>query len=276
MAQSTQARRRTPHSGKQKKVQLQAERRRRAADPDEEEAAAASEAQEAVVREYHVDARGYRWKRSAEGAVLVGMVVQRARGGGVVVRLSMCPVATGSVAAAAAAGPVDPVQARIRRCQSELSSLARFKPSQVGGQRWTHESSRWAAMAHRVAAIAAEPRTAAALSAVAVASTELFLLQQHALQSGPLAGATPANFKPFAAACRRETQARAEDGALHPYAAAAAAVLDGAAAAEAAGAAFSSKQLDTLAAWRKAFATHFHFEQTKRTASGPELELPPS
>ena len=81
--------RRTPHSGKQKKAQLQAERRRRAAGPGEEEAAAASEAQEAVVRAYHVDACGYRWRRSAEDAVLVGMVVQRARGGGVVVLLEL-------------------------------------------------------------------------------------------------------------------------------------------------------------------------------------------
>ena len=35
------AQRRTPHSGKQKKAQLQAERRRRAAGPGEEESAAA-------------------------------------------------------------------------------------------------------------------------------------------------------------------------------------------------------------------------------------------
>ena len=165
------AQRRTPHSGKQKKAQLQAERRRRAAGPDEEEAEAASEAQEAVVRAYHVDACGYRWRRSAEGsaeeAVLVGMVVQRARGGGVVVRLSLCPAVTGVAPAAAAAAAevaADPVlqackrlQTRMRQCDGELSGLSRFKPSEVGGQRWRHEASRWAVMAHRVAAIAADP-----------------------------------------------------------------------------------------------------------------------
>ena len=166
------AQRRTPHSGKQKKAQLQAERRRRAAGPDEEEAEAASEAQEAVVRAYHVDACGYRWRRSAEGsaedAVLVGMVVQRARGGGVVVRLCLRPAITGVAPAAAAAAAAevaaDPVlqackrlQTRMRHCDGELSGLARFKPSEVGGQRWRHEASRWAVMAHRVAAIGADP-----------------------------------------------------------------------------------------------------------------------
>ena len=169
------AQRRTPHSGKQKKAQLQAERRRRAAGPDEEEAEAASEAQEAVVRAYHVDACGYRWRRSAEGsaedAVLVGMVVQRARGGGVVVRLCLRPAITGVAPAAAAAAAAevaaDPVlqackrlQTRMRQCDGELSGLARFKPSEVGGKRWRHEASRWAVMVHRVAAIAADPGTA--------------------------------------------------------------------------------------------------------------------
>ena len=161
--------RRTPHSGKQKKAQLQAERRRRAAGPGEEEAAAASEAQEAVVRAYHVDACGYRWRRSAEDAVLVGMVVQRARGGGVVVRLCLRPAVTGlapaaAAAAAAVAAAADPMlqackrlQTRMRHCDGELSGLARFKPSEVGGQRWRHEASRWAVMAHRVAAIGADP-----------------------------------------------------------------------------------------------------------------------
>ena len=166
--------RRTPRSGKQKKAQLQAERRRRAAGPCEEEAAAASEAQEAAVRAYHVDACGYRWRRSAEDAVLVGMVVQRARGGGVVVRLGLRPDAvTGAApaaaraAAAAAAAAADPLQqsckrlqARMRQCDGELSSLARFKPSEVGGQRWRHEASRWAVLAHRVAAIGVGPGTA--------------------------------------------------------------------------------------------------------------------
>ena len=165
--------RRTPRSGKQKKAQLQAERRRRAAGPCEEEAAAASEAQEAAVRAYHVDACGYRWRRSAEDAVLVGMVVQRARGGGVVVRLCLRPDAvTGAApaaarAAAAAAAAADPLQqsckrlqARMRQCDGELSSLARFKPSEVGGQRWRHEASRWAVLAHRVAAIGVGPGTA--------------------------------------------------------------------------------------------------------------------
>ena len=161
--------RRTPHSGKQKKAQLQAERRRRAAGPGEEEAAAASEAQEAVVRAYHVDACGYRWRRSTEDAVLVGMVVQRARGGGVVVRLCLRPAVTGlapaaAAAAAAVAAAADPMlqackrlQTRMRHCDGELSGLARFKPSEVGGQRWRHEASRWAVMAHRVAAIGADP-----------------------------------------------------------------------------------------------------------------------
>ena len=165
----TMCQRRTPHSGKQKKAQLQAERRRRAAGPGEEEAAAASEAQEAVVRAYHVDACGYRWRRSTEDAVLVGMVVQRARGGGVVVRLCLRPAVTGlapaaAAAAAAVAAAADPMlqackrlQTRMRHCDGELSGLARFKPSEVGGQRWRHEASRWAVMAHRVAAIGADP-----------------------------------------------------------------------------------------------------------------------
>ena len=136
--------RRTPHSGKQKKLQLQAERRRREAGPDEEETAA----QEAFVRAYHVDGCGFRWRRSAqdEDAVLVGMVVQRARGGGVAVRLNMRPTSR----AAAAAVAVDPahqaiklLKDRCRRCDSKLSGLsARFKPSEVGGQRWRHEASR--------------------------------------------------------------------------------------------------------------------------------------
>jgi len=247
---------------------------------------AASEAHEAMMRVYHVDARGYRWRHSpcAEDAVLVGMVVQRARGGGVIARLSLLPVVTDAApaaAAAAAAAAADPVllafkrlQARIRHCEGELSGLARFKPSEVGGQRWTREASRWAAMAHRVAAIAANPGAAAALSALAVASTELFLLQQHALQSGPLAGAQPANFKPLAAACRREEQVHSGDGALHPHAAAAAAVLDGAAAAAAAGAAFSPKQLDALDAWRKAFHKAFIFARPASTRDSSPRRFP--
>ena len=107
--------RRTPRSGKQKKAQLQAERRRRAAGPCEEEAAAASEAQEAAVRAYHVDACGYRWRRSAEDAVLVGMVVQRARGGGVVVRLCLSPDAVTGAAPAAARAAAAAVPCRAGR-----------------------------------------------------------------------------------------------------------------------------------------------------------------
>ena len=133
------------------------------------------------MRAYSVDARGYRWRRSAEDAVLVGMVVQRARGGGVVVRLCLRPAVTGAApAAAAAADPLQQsckrLQARMRQCDCELGGLGRFKPSEVGGQRWRHEASRWAVLAHRAAAIGAEPGAAAALGAQAEAATELFLL----------------------------------------------------------------------------------------------------
>ena len=95
------------------------------------------------------------------------------------------------------------------------------------------------------------------------------------LQAGPLAGAQPAKFKPFAALCTsgggggnggrhggdrgRPAAGRAADGAglRHPYAMAAQAALDGAAAAAAAGAAFSAKQHEAMAAWRTAFARSF-------------------
>ena len=262
-----QTRRRTPQSGKQRKAQLRAERQRREADDDDDDDEAEAQ-QEAVVRDYHTDARGYRWRRAAAEAstVLVGMVVQRARGGGVVVRLSLVPGAT-SAAPAGATDAIDPaqlaverLQRRMKALQNELSVFTRFKPSQVGGQRWASEAAKWAATAQRVAAVAADPGVAASLGSSPAVATELFLLLQHALQAGPLVGSQPAKFKPFAATCRQAAEragGEASDAAQHPFAAAAAAVLDGAVDAAAAGAAFSAKQRDTLDAWRKGFDKSF-------------------
>ena len=193
-----QSRRRTPQSGKQRKAQLRAERQqRRRPEPDddgdgEDAAAAAEAAQDAVVRAYHIDARGYRWRRSAaDDDVLVGMVVQRARGGGVVVRLSLAPGISASAASAAAAADdparvaVERLQKRVRALQAELSGLGRFKPSEVGGRRWASEAAQWAAIARRVAVCAAEAASEAQqVRASSCAMTEVFLLVQHALQAG--------------------------------------------------------------------------------------------
>lgn len=269
-----QARRRTPQSGKQRAARLRAERQQRDAEPDEDEDEDEVQ-QEAVVKLYHTDARGYRWRRAAaEAPVLVGMVVQRARGGGVVVRLSLVPGA--ATAATAAADPaqlaVERLVRRVRALQSELSGFTRFKPSQVGGQRWASEAAKWAATAHTVAAVAADPCVAASLGASSAAATELFLLLQHALQAGPLAGPQPAKFKPFAASCRQAAEregCEASDAARHPFAEAAAAVLDGAVGAAGAGAAFSTKQLEALDAWRKGFGRSFGLERGRPGVGRP-------
>ena len=61
--------RRTPHSGKQRKAQLQAQRAQArsssALDTPAEEAVA--EDARGVQEEFHTDERGYRWRRAAEG-----------------------------------------------------------------------------------------------------------------------------------------------------------------------------------------------------------------
>lgn len=276
-----QTRRRRPQSGKQRKAQLRAERQRREAPVADEDDDNEAEAQrEAVVREYHTDERGYRWRRAAAeaSAVLVGMVVQRARGGGVIIRLSLVP-GTASAAPSAATAAADPAQSlaverlqrRMKALQSDLSGFTRFKPSQVGGQRWENEATKWATAAQRVAAVAADPGVATALGTSPAAATELFLLLQHALQAGPLAGAQPAKFKPLAAACRQVAEragGEASDLAQHPFAQAAAAVLDGAVGAAGTGVAFSAKQLDTIDAWRKGFAKAFGLEGTPTEQDG--------
>ena len=76
-----------------------------------------------------------------------------------------------------------------------------------------------------------------------------------------------------AATCRQVAEragGEASDAARHPFAQAAAAVLDGAVGAAAAGAAFSAKQLETLDTWRKGFDRSFGLEGGQASGARPE------